>query len=116
MTAYAIAHMRRVTMGPAIVAYLERIDATLAPYGGRFIVHGGDFEELEGSWPGATIVIEFPGRGQASGWYNSPAYREIAPLRTENSDSDIIVIDGVDPDHRAIDVLTASSAAASARG
>ena len=53
MTAYAIAHMRRVTPGQAIVEYLERIDATLAPYGGRFIVHGGDFEELEGSWPGA---------------------------------------------------------------
>ena len=116
MTAYAIAHMRRVTVGPAIAEYLEQIDATLAPYGGRFIVHGGDFEELEGSWPGATIVIEFPDRGQASGWYNSPAYREIAALRTDNSDSDIIVIDGVGPDHRATDVLTASSAAASARG
>jgi uncharacterized protein (DUF1330 family) len=35
-----------------IVEYLERIDATLAPSGGRFIVHGGDFESLEGSWPG----------------------------------------------------------------
>ncbi len=34
MTAYAVAHMRRVTMGPAIVEYLERIDATLAPFGG----------------------------------------------------------------------------------
>ena len=44
MTAYAVAHMRRVTMGPAIVEYLERIDATLAPFGGHFIVHGGDFE------------------------------------------------------------------------
>jgi uncharacterized protein (DUF1330 family) len=108
MTAYAIAHMRRVTPGPAIVDHLERIGATLAPYGGRFIVHGGNFEELEGSWPGATIVIEFPDRGQASGWYSSAAYREIAPLRTDNSDSDIILIDGVDADHRATDVLTAS--------
>ena len=109
MTAYAIAHMRRVAMGPAIVEYLERIDATLAPYGGRFIVHGGDFEEVEGSWPGATIVIEFPDRGQVSAWYRSPAYREIAPLRTDNSDSDIILIGGVDAGHRATDVLTASS-------
>jgi uncharacterized protein (DUF1330 family) len=36
MPAYAVAHMRQVTMGPAIVEYLERIDATLAPFGGRF--------------------------------------------------------------------------------
>ena len=48
MSAYAIAHMRHVTMGPAVVEYLQRIDATLAPFGGRFIVHGGEVEVLEG--------------------------------------------------------------------
>ena len=77
MTAYAVAHMRRVTMGPAIVEYLERIDATLAPFGGRFIVHGGDFERLEGSWPGNLIVIEFPDRARARAWYDSEAYQAI---------------------------------------
>ena len=41
MPVYAVAHMRQVTMGPPIVEYLERIDATLAPFGGRFVVHGG---------------------------------------------------------------------------
>ena len=74
MSAYAVAHMRQVTMGPPIVEYLERIDATLAPFGGHFIVHGGDFELLEGGWPGNLIVIEFPDRAQASAWYGSPAY------------------------------------------
>jgi len=105
MQAYAVAHMRRVTMGPAIVEYLERIDATLAPFGGRFIVHGGDFDLLEGSWPGHLIVIEFPGREQARAWYDSDAYQAIAALRTDNSDSDIILIDGVDQEHEATDVL-----------
>jgi uncharacterized protein (DUF1330 family) len=105
MSAYAVAHMRRVTMGPPIVEYLERIDATLAPFGGHFIVHGGDFELLEGSWPGNLIVIEFPGREQASAWYNSDAYQAIVTLRTDNSESDVIMIDGVDPDHKATDVL-----------
>jgi uncharacterized protein (DUF1330 family) len=36
MSAYAIAHVRQVTMRSAIVEYLERIDATLAPFGNRF--------------------------------------------------------------------------------
>jgi len=40
MTAYAIANIQSITIGPAIVEYLERIDATLAPYGGRFLIHG----------------------------------------------------------------------------
>ena len=86
MPAYAVAHMRQVTMGPAIVEYLQRIDATLAPFGGRFIVHGGEIEVLEGSWPGHFIAIEFADRGQSAGaWYHSDAYQDIVALRTDNS-------------------------------
>ena len=108
MTAYAVAHMRRVTMGPAIVEYLERIDATLAPFGGRFLVHGGLVEVVEGTWPGHLIVIEFPDRGRASAWYNSGAYQEIVALRTDNSESDVIMVDGVGNEHKATDVLAVS--------
>ena len=106
MSFYAVAHMRQVTMGPPIVEYLERIDGTLAPYGGRFLVHGGDPEVAEGNWPGTLIVIEFPSREDARGWYESAAYQEILPLRTDNSASDIIMIDGVEANHKATDVLT----------
>jgi uncharacterized protein (DUF1330 family) len=109
MSAYCIAHMRTVTMGPPIVEYLQRIDATLAPFDGRFIVHGGEAEVLEGSWPGFAIVLEFPDSPTARAWYQSDAYREIADLRTDNSESDIIIVDGVGSDHRATDVLAASS-------
>jgi uncharacterized protein (DUF1330 family) len=107
MSAYAVAHMRHVTMGPPIVEYLEKIDATLAPFGGRFIVHGGEIEVLEGSWPGHIIVIEFPDHDRLRAWYKSDAYQQILPLRTSNSQSDVIVVDGVDHDHRATDVLVA---------
>ena len=43
MRAYAITNVRSITMGPAIaeyLEYLERIDATIAPYDARFLVHG----------------------------------------------------------------------------
>ena len=52
MNAYAIAHLRDVRVGPDIVQYLERIDATLAPFGGHFIVHASSADVLEGEWPG----------------------------------------------------------------
>ena len=107
MPAYAVAHMRQVTMGPAIVEYLERIDATLAPFGGRFLVHGGEVEVVEGTWPGHLIIIEFPSRGAADDWYHSAAYQDILALRTDNSHSDIILVDGVGTSHRATDVLAA---------
>ncbi len=60
MTAYAVAHLRTVDQNAEIVDYLRRIDATLDPFGGRFVVHGALPEVLEGEWPGFLVVIGFP--------------------------------------------------------
>jgi uncharacterized protein (DUF1330 family) len=103
--AYAVAHLRNVRFGSDITTYLQRIDATLDPYGGRFIIHGGRRQVVEGRWDGALIVIDFPDRASAEGWYESDAYQEILPLRTRNSDGWAILIDGVGPGHVATDVL-----------
>ncbi|MGX5840241.1 DUF1330 domain-containing protein [Mesorhizobium sp. ArgA1] len=105
MTAYAVAHMRQVTMGPQIVEYLQKIDATLAPFGGRYLVHGGELDVIENDWPGHLIIIEFPDKEHARGWYESSAYRQILALRTDNSDADVVLVDGVGPSHKATDVL-----------
>ena len=105
MTAYAIAHLRSVRPGPDIVRYLERIDATLEPFGGRFVVHGSAIDVREGEWPGDVIVIEFPDRDSATRWYESAEYQQILPLRTRNAEGSAILVDGVDATHRATDVL-----------
>ncbi|QND53775.1 DUF1330 domain-containing protein [Phyllobacterium sp. 628] len=105
MSAYAIGHLRAVTMGPGIVAYLKGIDATLAPFGGRFIIHGGSPEVKEGQWAGDLIIIEFPGLEQVRDWYQSPAYQDILSFRSDNSEGAIFLIDGTSADHRATDVL-----------
>lgn len=105
MTAYAVARLRNVRMGPEIATYLAKIDATLAPFEGRFVIHGGPRIELEGSWSEDLIAIAFPDLAAARAWYESPAYQEIVPLRTGNASGDTILIDGVGPEHRAIDIL-----------
>jgi uncharacterized protein (DUF1330 family) len=107
MPAYAIGHLRDVAMGPAIVEYLERIDATLAPFGGRFLIHGARPEVLEGDWRGDLIVVEFPDLDHARTWYRSPDYQAIAPLRADNADGEIVLLDGVEHGHRATDILAA---------
>jgi uncharacterized protein (DUF1330 family) len=109
MTAYAVANLRNVRMGPAIIAYLQAIDATLAPFEGRFI-HGGDKTVLEGQWPGDLIVIAFPEREAAEQWYTSQSYRDIQHLRADNSEGDVILIAGVGEEHRATDVLAGPDA------
>jgi uncharacterized protein (DUF1330 family) len=108
MTAYGVGLLRDVQMGPGIVEYLERIDATLEPFGGKFVIHGGAPDVLEGEHPGDMILLEFADRETALAWYRSPAYREILALRSDNSNGTIFIVDGVGEGHRATDVLAAA--------
>lgn len=105
--AYAVGLLTVPAMNGDLVAYLEQIDGTLAPFGGRFLIHGGPRTVLEGRWEGDLVVIAFPDRASADAWYFSPAYRAILPLRTANASGDVILVDGVDAGHRATDILAA---------
>lgn len=99
MTAYALAHLRTPQINEAVLEYLERIQATLDPFSGRFLVHGGEVEVVEGTWPGTLVIIEFPDAGRARAWYDSPAYQAILHLRTDNIEADAILVEGVAPDY-----------------
>jgi uncharacterized protein (DUF1330 family) len=99
MPAYALAHLRDIRVHADIVEYLDRIEATLTPYGGRFLVHGPKVEVREGSWPGTVVIIEFPTAERARDWYESPAYQDILPLRTRHIDGDAVLLEGVGPDY-----------------
>ena len=105
MNAYAIGILDSVEMGPPIAQYLEGIDATLAPFGGRFLIHGGDSRVLEGTWTSDLIVLEFPDLKSASAWYASPAYQAILPLRRRNAAGTVLLMEGVGPGHAATDIL-----------
>lgn len=106
MSAYAIAILSETRLNDDIRRYLESIDQTLQPYEGRYIIHGGPYSWVEGVPVGDLIVIEFPSMALAAGWYGSPAYREIKPLRTENSDGTVFLVQGVPAGHRATDILS----------
>lgn len=114
MTAYAIGHLRHVTLNQGIADYLYGIDATLEPFGGHFIIHGGPKDLLEGQFVDDLIVISFPDLDAARRWYNSTAYQALVPLRKKGSEGDVFLIDGVDPDHKATDILKGSPFEASA--
>ena len=101
MPAYAMAHLRTPTINEQVLEYIERIQGTLDPYQGRFLVHGAQVEVVEGPWPGTVVVIEFPDVESARAWYRSPAYQAILPLRTDNIDGSAIIVPGVAPDYDA---------------
>ena len=100
MTAYLINHLRQPgVVNSEVLDYLDQVQATLDPFGGKFIVQGGETEILEGTWAGSVIVLSFPDMMKARTWYRSPAYQKILHLRTDHVVSDIILADGVRPDH-----------------
>lgn len=101
MTAYALAHLKNPVSHPDVLEYMERVQATLDPYNGRFLVHGAQPVVREGDWPGVLVLIGFPDLAAATGWYDSPAYQEILPLRTDHIDGTAVLVEGVGPDHSA---------------
>jgi uncharacterized protein (DUF1330 family) len=75
--------------------YRKQVPATLTPFGGKFIVRGGKVTVHEGEWPHPrTVVIEFPSRAQAEGWYKSADYQKIIQLRLKSSVGNFIIADG----------------------
>jgi uncharacterized protein (DUF1330 family) len=75
--------------------YRKAVPATLEAFGGKFIVRGGDLKLLEGEWPHARLVIiEFPSREAAEGWYRSPEYQKIIGLRLSSTVTNLIIVEG----------------------
>ncbi|WP_030961289.1 DUF1330 domain-containing protein [Streptomyces sp. NRRL S-378] len=101
MTAYAIAHLRPETMNEDVLAYIEAIQSTMDPFGGRFLVHGKEVEVLEGPFPGTVVVIGFPDIERARAWYASDAYQAILPLRTDHIAGEAVLVEGVPADYDA---------------
>jgi len=106
MPAYAIGLLTDLQFGPDIVTYLQRIDATLTPFGGAFLAHGARAETKEGTFDGDCIIIRFPSLQQARAWYDSPAYAALIPLRAQHARSTVFLLEGVDgADYRADSLL-----------
>src|SRR5829696_8230187 len=100
MATYLINHLRIPGGVPKeeSLAYLEQVEATTAPYGGKWLVLDAQVRVVEGAWPGSVVLIEFPDMAKAKEWYDSPEYQDILPLRTNNTINDLILVDAVGPD------------------
>lgn len=76
--------------------YRAMVPATLAVYGGRFLVRGGAITSLEGDWnPPRIVVLEFDSLEQAVKWHGSEEYRAARTLRQRTAKSRLIAVEGV---------------------
>ena len=94
MVGYIIADIK-ITDPDEYQKYAKQTASTLEPYGGKFIVRGGQPETLEGDWNAKRIVIiEFPSVEQAKTWYDSLEYSAIIGIRHRSADSNILIVHG----------------------
>ncbi|WCM88385.1 DUF1330 domain-containing protein [Acidovorax sp. NCPPB 3576] len=84
-----------VTDVEGIKPYSAQVEATFKPFGGHYIARGGQVRSLEGEAGKRIVMIAFPSLAQAQAWYDSPAYREIRPIRLRSATSRVYVVEGV---------------------
>ncbi|MEM7044243.1 MAG: DUF1330 domain-containing protein [Pseudomonadota bacterium] len=95
MAAYVMANLE-VHDPKTFETYREKVPATIAAHGGRYLVRGGDIKTLEGALPAPRmVVIEFADRLAAERWYNSDEYQEILPLRLNSAKGFAAIVDGI---------------------
>ncbi len=96
MAAYVIAEIE-ITDPEGYKAYTTVVPATIAQYGGRFLVRGGAAEVLEGDWPARRrVLLEFPSLEAARAWWDSPEYEKPKAMRRASSNGRLILLEGFD--------------------
>jgi uncharacterized protein (DUF1330 family) len=96
MPAYVVVDYVEVTDPAGLEEYRKQVPATVAKYGGRFLVRGGKHEVLEGDRrPLRFVVLEFPSVEQAKRWYDSEEYRAPKALRMKSARINLAVVEGV---------------------
>ena len=77
--------------------YGEKVTPLVAKHGGKLIIRSADAVRIEGSRgvPTVVVVLEFPTRKAAEGWYNDPEYKPLIALRNSGSSGEGLLVDGV---------------------
>ncbi len=95
MAAYLIADVE-ITDSVGYEEYRQKVPATIAAYGGRYLARGGAVQVLEGTWsPKRCVVVEFPSMAQFKAWWSSPEYQPLRALRARTTNSHLVVTEGL---------------------
>ena len=94
MAGYVIVEIE-VTDPVGYEEYKQLAGATVAKYGGKYIVRGGATETLEGEWhPKRIVILEFESVQRAKEWLNCPQYREPRKMRHRTARTNMVVVEG----------------------
>lgn len=97
MPAYVVATIDAITDAEAYAKYVAQVEATLLPFGGRFLARVPGPHALEGTAPSRAVVLGFPSEAEARAWHASPAYQPVMKLRQRASTATLLVLPGYAP-------------------
>ncbi len=93
MSAFMIVHVT-VKDQAKFQEYVAAAPATIAAFGGKFLMRGKVASVLEGEHGHQLAgVFTFPDQAAVTNWYNSPAYQALIPNRLEAADMVFIGLD-----------------------
>ena len=92
---YYISELFEVSDQPTFQDYVKQVPATVAKYGGKYVVRGGKTQANEGEPPARIVVITFKTMADAQKWYGSPEYSAIKPVRQKSARSRTYIVEGL---------------------
>jgi uncharacterized protein (DUF1330 family) len=88
--AYVIGHVT-VKNQEKWAEYRNKVPTTLKAWGAELVFRGKLSSVLSGKHDHAdTVVIRFPNLEAVNGWYSSPEYQSLIPIRKEAADMDLL--------------------------
>lgn len=92
MSAYVLVEVD-IHDGSLYEEYKKLTPASIAAYGGSFVVRGLPVQVMEGSWDHDRLVLlEFPSKEKALEWYHSEAYQKARAIRELASSANFLII------------------------
>ena len=79
----------------AFKEFAPKIDATIAPFGGKRLIRGGKVVALVGEAPKRVIVSVYESMEKAQAQRNSAAYKELLPLRNKALKVREYIVEGI---------------------
>jgi uncharacterized protein (DUF1330 family) len=72
--------------------------ASIAEFGDRYAMRGGDPKVLEGAGaPPRSVLLEFDSPERAMEWYNSPEYQAALQIRLRSAKTKVVMLTGHSP-------------------
>ena len=88
MAAYLLGNFK-VTNVEEFEKYRDLVTKTIRDHGGEYVLVDMNSVAVEGHSEHLSVVLKFPDMEALQGWYDSPEYQEIHPLRADNSEGHV---------------------------